>query len=967
MKSIIKDIFREITKSFPRFLSILAIVFLGTAFFIGIKATGPAMVETARDYYETYDLPDGRILSSQGMNENDLKRLEDEAQLRLRPVKSVVGMVEPSTQPIKVYGVSQQDRENYKIIKGRFPEKAAEIALDSKYLDLINADIEEPVQLGDRVKIAINKQPIEGEIDSDNPDSIFSVTDSELASNEYEVVGFVQTPLYYERITRGLDYSVFGLVSEDQLKTSYYSEVFYWIKNIEGKAYDPNYQHEVDEVKKKMEDLLASRPDERLEASKKDIQVKYDELSADLEKAKKDFEAAKKSLSEASNTLADSDQELQTAQLDLSDIEANLLQQSVQGNIDPSNPQALGSQQEQEELIEGQKQSLTGKNKLFFGSNQLQRSQETFVDNVGENNLELREGQLALEELIDLQNDLKAPSYYVNTREDEAAYKGLKENADKLDVISNLFPVFFFAIAVLVVFTTVKRMSSEQRNYMGTMQQMGYDRWQVILKFVVYAGLAGVIGIGLGLTLGYQIFPPIILQAYNSMYYLDSLLIPKSAYWNLIVGAIALACTLIPAIYTPYILLKQAPAQLLRPEPPKQGKQILLEKWTGLWDRLSFNRKMTLRNLFRYKGRNITTFIGVAGCSMLILTGFGISDTISGLLSTQFEQLQRYDATLVLKEEQGHYKTQNLEEELNQFDEIEAFYPIHSESLDIENEKEKENVTLMIPLGEPNVFEEFVSVRQRSKDKDSDPIDLEKEGPVYTERLAELFDLKPGSKASFKLDDETYSIPLKGAAENYVNHYLYMGTNDYSQVFKKPAKVNAFLLKYKENAKGTSLEDQLQDIEEVQAVVNMGNVEDVVNKTMDSLYVITIVLIVSAAGLAFVVLYNLTNINIEERNRELATIKVLGFYAKEVSFYVYEEIFIITVLGSFFGLLAGRVLTHVIMKQMQMNSMLFYPRATLQSYLISFVLTFVFSSSVMLIMHHKIKRINMVEALKGLD
>ncbi|MGF3067065.1 FtsX-like permease family protein [Facklamia sp. P12950] len=970
MKSLIKDIFREILKSFPRFLSILAIISLGVAFFIGIKATGPAMVETARDYYETYDLPDGRILSTQGINDNDIKEiknLKDGAELRLRPIKSVIGMVEPSTQPIKVFGINEQDKKYYQLVEGRFPQKASEITLDSKYLDLINTDPNESVKVGDKVKITLNQRASEDAIDSDNSDSIFSIKDSELITNEFEVVGFVQTPLYYERINRGLDHSVFGLIQEDQIQASYYSEVFYWIRNNRKRAYEPAYQSRLDQLKIKLEDLLANRPKQRLEASKKDIQAKYDEVSSDLEEANNDFEAANKKISEVEKTLIDSEQDLQEAKIEFSQIEENLLRQSLEGNIDSNNPQALGKPEEQAELLEGQEQSLMASNELFFGENQLSRSKKAVADSIAENNLELREGQLALEELKELEADLKEPTYHVLTRQDDAAYKSLKENAEKLNVISNLFPVFFFAIAVLVVFTTVKRMSSEQRNYMGTMQQMGYHRWQVILKFVVYAGLAGVIGIVLGISLGYRIFPPIILQAYNSMFYLANPLIPRSLYWNMIVGAIALACTLIPAIYTPYVLLKQAPAQLLRPEPPKQGKQILLENWTEFWKRISFNRKMTLRNLFRYKGRNLMTFIGVAGCSMLILTGFGISDTISGLLSNQFEQLQRYDATLVLNEDLGQYQTQKLQEELADYEGIEAYYPIRSESLELENDVEKENVNLIVPLGDVQSFKDFVFVRQGGDDKVAEPVDLDEAGPLYTERLAELFNLKPNSKAIFKMDDENYTIPLKGAAENYVNHYLYMGENDYNQVFEKPAQINAFLLKYEANAKVTRIEDQLQDNEDVQAIVNITNIEEVVSKTMDSLYVITIVLIVSAAALAFVVLYNLTNINIEERNRELATIKVLGFYAREVSLYVYEEIFIITVLGSSFGLIAGRVLTHIIMKQMQMNSMLFYPRATLASFLISFILTFIFSSSVMLIMHQKIKRINMVEALKGLD
>ena len=962
MGPIAKDTFREIKKTIPRYLSIMAIICLGVAFFIGIKATGPAMVESARQYFKDYLLVDGQISSTVGLNESDLKAVESIPGIRLEPVKSIQGTLEPGTQTIKLYGVKEGDQAFFQILEGRFPQNSGEIALDQKYLDQINEDLSQPIQLGSQVTLTPKEMGFSDQINSERDDSVFSLEEVTTKSKTFKVVGFVQTPYYYQRVARGIDHAVFGLIQETDILTNVYLDIFYWIDQPAGEAYSPAYQKQSQDIKRLIEKKLEHRPQERLVASQLDIREEIDQLQLDLDQAQAELDQAQANLVKGKQDLKRSQKDLAAGQEQLLLGEAELMSQILAGLL----PSASVRQQAMAQLQEGQVSSVFGQGQSFIFQQQVNQGQWQADKQVVEAGNQLRQAQLAKIQLDKVKEELNIATYTVRSRQDMDAYQTLKDNAEKLDVISNLFPVFFFAIAVLVVFVTVKRMASEQRVFLGTMQQMGYPNWKILNKFIAYASTAGLIGIGFGIYLGYKIFPPIIMQAYNSMFTIDNPTIPMNMALNLFAAGVAFLCSLIPAIITPLELLRQAPANLLKPEPPKQGKQIFIEKWPWLWRIIPFNQKMTLRNLFRYKGRNLMTLFGVAGCAMLILTGFGIKDTISGLIETQFDQLHKYDATVYIEEAESDYQVQSLIQELKKYSGVQSIYPVCLETMTMKNEELSEDLIAMVPLSDTMKFLDFVQLRYRDQ-QESDRLDLNQTGPLYTERLGELFDIRPGQIYDLTQDGQSYQIPFTKPVENYVMHYLFMNMSSYQQIFGSAAKANALLMIYDKDVKANQLEDQLLKEEGVQAVVNIASVEGIASKTMGSLNVITIVLIVAAAGLAFVVLYNLTNINIEERIRELATIEVLGFYVFEISLYVYEEIFIITIWGSLIGLGLGRLLTHVIMKQMQMNNMLFYPRTSLLSYLLSFALTFIFSTLVMLLMHRKIRRINMVEALKGID
>lgn len=579
---------------------------------------------------------------------------------------------------------------------------------------------------------------------------------------------------------------------------------------------------------------------------------------------------------------------------------------------------------------------------------------------------DLEEGQKELNQARKDIRNLAVPQYKVTAMVDDDVYQGLANNAEQLNVIANIFPVFFLAIAVLVTYSTVKRMTQEQRNYMGTLKQLGYSDQAILFKFLVYAGMASSIGIIIGLIAGYQVFPPVVLAAYNIMYRFNAPVVHYSPIWMVITAIIAYLTAFIPAYFSPKKILNDAPVNLLRPQAPRSGHTTFVEKIRFIWRRLSFKRKMTVRNLLRYKGRNLMTLFGVAGCTMLIVTGFGISDTISGIVSQQFDHIHTYDAILVMDDDADQSDCQNINNLLESESQVQGVVSVSQHELET-NLKGSQNqtVTALVPIPADQAnFEKYFHLNER--DDPQTRLRIPQGQIILTERLEEFVHSRDRETVPFSYDGRESELKVKAVTENYVDHYVYMNPEDFQKHFNKKPEINTFYLDYK----GKPSQDLLDKLANQKGVLTILNIDDMtagLKSSLGSLDLITLVLVISAAGLAFVVLYNLTNINIAERLKELATIKVLGFYSTEVSLYIYDEILILTLFGSVIGLGLGYRLTHFIMKTMQLNNVLFYPRVHLASYGYSLALTFLFSGIVMIVMHRKIRQIDMVEALKAVD
>nr|WP_321292889.1 FtsX-like permease family protein [uncultured Trichococcus sp.] len=618
-------------------------------------------------------------------------------------------------------------------------------------------------------------------------------------------------------------------------------------------------------------------------------------------------------------------------------------------------------------------QRASGEQALAEAWQEIQQGEEEYQEGLAtlsaeraDAEIKIADGERQVEEAKQALADLIEPVYYVTDRSGNPGYQEYRDNADRISAIAEIFPVFFFLIAALVSFTTMARMVDEQRQQMGTLKGLGYSDFDIAKKYLIYAAIACIVGTSLGLVAGYNIFPAVIFDAYGSMYSLPSVKITYYLSYALISIAIAMLCTIGPAAWAAHTSLRENPAAMMRPKAPKNGKRVLLERVTFIWDHLSFNSKITVRNLLRYKARNMMTILGVAGCTALILTGYGIKNSISGLADTQFNDVMRYNAITAMRPEAS-------KEEIASYDELIAATPEITDHLKVVQESYKldkkgvnlQNVTVFAPLETENL-PDFVSLRDRIT---QEPITLTDEGAVISEKLANLAGVGPGDSIEIRNDEmQTYQVPIQAVTENYVNHYIYLTPALYENIFIQNAEPTTDLLLFDEpESWERGFGSEAMGEKAVALVTFINSVDRSFAETLGSLDIVTLVLIVSAAALAFVVLYSLTNINVSERIRELSTIKVLGFYDVEVSMYIYRESLILTLLGIFSGFVLGKILSTVILKMVEIDFMMFPPTIMPISYLYSGLLSLLFSSVVMLIMHRKLKQVDMIEALKSVE
>lgn len=566
-----------------------------------------------------------------------------------------------------------------------------------------------------------------------------------------------------------------------------------------------------------------------------------------------------------------------------------------------------------------------------------------------------------------VQSQPELPKVYVTDRTINSGYAEYKDNADRLSAIASAFPVFFFLIAALVSLTTMTRMVEEQRLQIGTLKALGYGAMDIMAKFLVYGTLASLSASVVGLAVGFTFFPDLIYNAYSSLYNLPDVI--KSFYpdYAVISMLVALICTTMTAMIASRVELRSNASVLMRPKAPKSGQRILLERFTFLWRRLSFVQKVTARNLFRYKQRMFMTVIGVAGCTALILTGFGLKDSIGSIAGKQFGGIMKYSALVALHDnapaaDQAAYK-QLIEQEPAVTGTLNVLQEAMTARAKGVNDQE---VRIFVPSDTAKLAS-FVTLKERAADK---PLTLADGGAVITEKFARLYDLVPGDTLTvLDSSNEEFKVKVAAVAENYVLHYMYMTPAYYTEVFGKEPAYNTQLLNY--DAKDKQWEDdfgeKLTANAQVALVSLSSRVGEAFEETMDSMDVVMVVLIVSAAALAFVVLYNLTNINVSERVRELSTIKVLGFYDKEVTLYIYRENILLTLLGILSGSALGIILHRFVLSTAELDATMFAPLIEWQSYLYAGLLTLFFSGIVMMFMHLKLKRIDMIEALKSVE
>ena len=619
------------------------------------------------------------------------------------------------------------------------------------------------------------------------------------------------------------------------------------------------------------------------------------------------------------------------------------------------------------EQAQGQQGLEKAKETLADKQTEYDENLAEFTDKKADAEKEIQENEQELNDAQEELDDLDAPSYTVNDRKDGVeGYKQYLENSERVDILSNVFPVFLFAIAALVSLTTMTRFVEEERINSGTLKALGYTNWDIKKKFVVYGIVSGTLGTALGTVLGHTLLPSVIFNAYAANSALSKVSWQFSPWYSLIGLVIALLCTTLSAYIVASNELQEKAAQLLQPKPPKIGSRILLERVKPLWNRMSFISKVTARNLFRYKKRMFMTIFGVAGCTALLITGFGIRDSLSGLTERQFSNLLTYDMIVVKEDELSDEKETAIDENL-QNDQIKANTSVHYENMTMVGGKNEDTQTISFLVPQADNFSNFVHLVDRESQEE---LSLEDDGVILTEKLAKLLDAKVGQTVTLTdSDDRPVEMKVTGITEMYMGHYAFMNQTAYQKSFDKEASSNANLVTL-ENSSQKVLDQQSEDfmaLDGVVSIVQTAAVSEVIDAVMDGLNSVILVLITCATLLAIVVIYNLTNINVSERVRELSTIKVLGFYDKEVTLYIYRETILLSMIGILAGFVVGFFLHGVIMLSLPPDEAMFSPGLQGTNFAISAAMTMAITLLLMIVMHIKIKHIDMLEALKSVD
>lgn len=554
------------------------------------------------------------------------------------------------------------------------------------------------------------------------------------------------------------------------------------------------------------------------------------------------------------------------------------------------------------------------------------------------------------------------PKWYIYDRLDNTSYKELINASDNLKKIGNIFPIIFFAISVLVSLISMMRMIEEDRVENGTLKSLGYNSFHITLKYVIYSLLATTIGSSVGAIFGSYIIPSVIWNIYKKIFFIPKFIYLLKSDYNALGLWICILCICGTSVIVCIKNLREVPANLMRPKAPKSGKKILLERINFIWKKLKFSDKITIRNIFRYKSRVITTVLGIAGCTSLILAGFGLKDSIKDVTDFQFNNIIKYDKMLMTNESINQI---DIEKELLNDDKVENYTNVNTQNIKVLFNDEEQEVTMITPDDFNNISKSISLIDLKT----NNIIDnISDNSCIISEKTAKLLDIDVGDKISLLDNDNIkYDIKVSYIIKNYINQYLYINKNTYNNLFNN-YKINSILISLKDEDKNSKEFDK-KYISNGYAltIVDNDDIKNSMNDMLGSIDSIVAILIIAAASLAFVVLYNLSNINISERKREIATLKVLGFYPSEVDKYINRETVLLTILGIGIGLLFGSYLSHFIISTCEPDYIMFDRHVYTLSYFYSLFITVIFTIIVTIVTHFNLKKINMVTSLKNVE
>lgn len=722
---------------------------------------------------------------------------------------------------------------------------------------------------------------------------------------------------------------------------------------------------QLNQSKTQLEELLAQAEQEgnqelidQYQKQLSALQTQIDTLQSQIQEyntAKASYASGMQELQQGEAALAQARQEYEAQRQ-----QTQQMLDSAQKKLDDSRQQLESTQTT---LSESRRQLATGKEQLEQAKTQLESGWTEYNQSKTESQRQLEEvaqkitdGQKQLEQL-------EHPKWYVLDRHTNVGFESFCGDASRMESLSTVFPIIFFLVAALVALTTMTRMVEEERVLIGTFKALGYKKRTIMAKYVIYAGVATLAGCIVGVLICNAMIPVVCWNSYRIMYVAPGLTAIYQWPYILAAAAACAVCTIGATLLVCYSTLREKPAALMLPKAPKSGKRILLERIRPIWKRLKFTHKVTARNLFRYKKRLFMTIVGIAGCTALMLTGFGIKDSVSSIVSNQYEDIYQYNTSITLKNDTINPTTRQILDDSSKF---ENYLPVSSFSAEFHAGDNSFSGTVMVP-SDSSRWKDFIVLRTRRLHRD---IPFDQDSVVITEKLAKKLGVGIGDSVSFETEDgQNVSFQITGITEHYLYHYLYIAPELYEETVGSAPSYNQVIANSSssEEADQAALSNELSQQSDVNTVSFTQDMSGPFDEMISSLDYIILILIVCAGLLAFVVLYNLTNINITERQRELATIKVLGFYDREVSAYIYRETSLLTILGCAAGLLLGVLLHSFVIQTVEVDMVMFGRSIAPMSFVYSALLTILFSIIVDLFMNKKLKRISMVESLKSVE
>lgn len=990
---------RTIKKTFPRFLSLIIMSLLGVLVFVGLTATSPDMVATIDKYFDKYNTYDINVVSSMGLTDKDISSLQKITNIQdiegsysedvLVKKDDVEYVLKVSSLPTKI--------NTLHIITGRLPENDNEIVVEENFLTNLDYKLND--------KITLN---------SDN-----------FKEKEVTIVGTVSSSLYFNNVevnqnrgsttigTGTINY--YSYVKPSNFNTDYYTNIYLTVKKAKEETTSSSsylsliedLTNELNKIKdteenRRYQDLYTEAEDE-INKNEAQANKEFADAKKELDQAKKELSEGKKELDQVAKTLSSTKKQLNAAKKEITNGKQELKDTLKKYNITNLNTSlskvnnnisniekilstldlSSSEYQTNSATLVSLKQQRTLINTLINTEERLNQAEKTYNSNYSkykkanreyqsglkEYNTNLAKYNDSLEEYNDSKRevedelkearqqlaDISKPTWYIYDRSDDQTYSSYIDQTKSISNLSALFPLVFYAVAILVSLISMNRMVEDDRGEIGTFKSLGFTNREIRNKYLIFSLSATLIGGLIGIIIGLTLIPYLIFSIYRILFSIPDFQFTLNLPSTLGGLFIAILCICGSSIITSNRILKDKPASLMRPKAPKNGKKILLEKIKPLWHHLKFSNKITIRNIFRYKKRVLVTIIGISGCTALMLCGFGIKDCIVDITNMQYGQTFKYDVTIY---------TNNLK---------------LSEVQDITNNPQIKDYTLA-ELITGNVGESNINMLitenqdQLSKivnlyNEDNKKITLQKNEVIITDKLADNHNLTIGDQITvLDSDKKEYQFIISGIVKNYLGHYIYMNKETFENI-NEQYQPNIIYLNTPElsTTEKDELSNELLAKDSVINVVHTSTLKDSVKDMLDSLNKVIVILVLLSALLSFVVLYNLSNINISERNREIATLKVLGFYDSEVDHYITKETIILTIIGIAIGLGLGIVLTNLTIGTVEMENYRFLRRINPLSFLYASIISSLFTIIVNYVTHFTLKKINMIESLKSIE